>query len=472
MQIISLHALTFLGTCLGASAASLRARAGRADQLNLAVSSVSANSLQDKAPEVEDYEVIKKESIKRKGSADCLCKMGEFWHWRIKSCVKQGGWGYECGFFPAEHHDKVCRDGLKCEPLNQTKTKYVHPGAVPASCKACGQEDKCLSGKERHKQSCLKEYKLSGSACQTVRVSVAVTASAQATEKVTKSSSASAVATATASQTATATKDGETASAKKKVTAEGQATATAKASSEASAKAKATEKTSAEGKGCISVKEVKKLMKIEDVPRIGAVLSAEVVARGDKEAFHLAHANALKAAVKAGLISAQDAAKAIAAARASEDAGRNAEAKADEAAAWKAEAGAEKAAQDKAKAEALAKAQAAANKDAATAATAASKAAAKAEAAEKAAQAAEKNAKDQAAAAAKEEAKAKAEAAARAKEEADAAAKAAAAAKHASDLISDVVNSRPQEPPARPTTPEPTSPPRKITPAQIAAKLP
>jgi hypothetical protein len=36
------------------------------------------------------YEVVNKTSIERKGTTDCLCKIGSFWHWRIKSC--QAGW--------------------------------------------------------------------------------------------------------------------------------------------------------------------------------------------------------------------------------------------------------------------------------------------------------------------------------------------------------------------------------------------
>lgn len=494
MQILSLYAafLTILGSCVCANAALLH-RLGRQERLAVVsdapgpVATALLESLETSAG--KGYEVVKKESIERKLSADCLCKMGSFWHWRIKSCIKQGAWAYECGFFPAEHHDKVCQDGLKCERLNQTDVKYVHPGAVPASCQACEAADKCLHGKERHEQSCLKEYKLSGSACQTVKVSVESTASAKVTEEVTKSSSASATATATASEKATAKKGGETASATKKATAEGKATATAEASSEASAKAEATKEAAAEGKGCISLEEVKKLLNLEDVPRIGAVLSAKVVARGDKEAFDLAYAKALEAAEKAGLLSATEAAKALASARAREHAGLEAEAKADEAAAWKAEAGAKEAAQKNAKSEALAKAEAAATKEAATAAAAAAKAAAEAAAAEAAAKAAEKLATDKAAVAAArkkaedakaaaEEAQAKADAAAKrkaaaeAKAKADAAARAAAEAQAKKDAISDIVNPKPTQAPARPTTPEPTSPPRKISPAEIAAKLP
>jgi len=429
-----------------------------------------------------DYKVIKKESITRNSSTDCLCEMGTFWHWRIKACVKQGGWAYECGFFPAEHHNKVCQDGLKCELLKQTRVQYQHPGAVPASCQSCTLEDKCLAGEERHSQSCLKEYKLTGAACQTVRVTVNATAHAKVTEKVTKSSTASAKATATSSQKATVEEAGQTASATKEATAEGEATVKAKASSKASAKAKATEEGQAEGKACVSIEEVKALLNLQKVKRIGAVLTAQVAARGDEEAFDKAYAKALDAARKAGILNAKEAAEALASAEAREHAALEAQAKAEEAAAWKAEAGAEKNAQDTAKAEALAKAEAAASQAAAEAAKAANQAAADAEAAQKDADAAASgagaNSKDAAASKAKAE-KAQAAAAA-AQKKADAASKAAAEAKAAQeaiqqqkDALSDVMNPKPTAAPVQRNEPaEPTSPPRKISPEEIAAKLP
>lgn len=476
--------LAFVGA---ADASFLRHSHGRGPQ---AGSLLPAHGLPDTSSlmatlhEGVDYEVIKKESITRNSSTDCLCELGTFWHWRIKACIKQGGWGYECGFFPAEHHDKVCQDGLKCELLKQERVQYFHPGATPASCQSCTEADKCLAGEERHSQSCLKEYKLVGSACQTVRVTTVATASAKVTEEVTKSSTASAKATATSSQKATAEEAGQTASATKEATAEGEATAKAKASSKASAKAKATEEGEAEGKACVSVEEVKALLNLQKVKRIGAVLTAQVVSRGDEEAFDKAYAKALDAARKAGILNAKEAAEALASAEAREHAALEAQAKAEEAAAWKAEAGAEKNAQDTAKADALAKAQAAASQAAAEAAKTANQAATDAEAAQKAADAAgtsgagaASSSKDAAAAKAKA-AKAQAAAAA-AQKKADAAAKAAAEAKAAEeaiqqqkDALSDVMNPKPTAAPVQRATPGPTNAPRKISPAEIAAKLP
>jgi len=65
-------------------------------------------------------------------SQKCLCKKDEFWHWRLKKCFPQGGWGYECGFFPAEHHHRVCLDGLVCKALPKPYYKeedYIEHGA-------------------------------------------------------------------------------------------------------------------------------------------------------------------------------------------------------------------------------------------------------------------------------------------------------------------------------------------------------
>jgi hypothetical protein len=458
------------------------------------------------------YEVVKKTSISRDLSADCLCEMGTFWHWRIKQCVDQGAWGYECGFFPGEHWRMVCQDRLKCEALEDTTIKYHghNAGARPASCQACTAADGCLTGKERHMETCLKEYKLDGEACQTVKVTITATAEVKVSETVKKSASATAKSKVEAEETATVGEHSATAKATADATAEG----TAEASSTAHGTAEATEKGVAEGSACVTVEEAKELLGLQSVPRIGAVLSAQVVAAADEEAFDRAYAKALEAAKEAGLLNAMEAAKALAKAKAREHAGLDAEAKANEAAAWKAEAGAKSDAQAKAKAEALRKAQEAAQKAADEAAAKAAEEAAKAKAAEAAAEAARKAAAEAKAAeeaAAAKEAKAKADAdagaqaaaeadakaAAEARAKADAAAKAAAdakaqadanaakakadadakqsaadAVKSKNDAMRDLLNGPPTQAPARGTTPQPTNPPRKITPEQIASGLP
>jgi len=450
--------LALLSNAFVADAMSLRKRSEKQGPVALSAAMVLVSKVHDDI----DYEVLKKSSINKTSTSDCLCQLGSFWNWRIKACVKQGAWGYECGFFPAEHHKQVCQDGLKCVLLDQSRVKYSHPGAAPGSCQECNKEDNCLVGEQRHAENCLKEYLLSGSACQTIRVTVIATASATVTKKVTKSRTASATATATASHDATATEGGQSASVTKKATAEGQATVEAQASGKATAKAKATEKGVAEGKACVTVDEVKALLKLEKVSRMGAVLSSRVVSRGDEEAFDKAYAKALDAAHKAGLLNAGEAAKALAAAEAREHAAIEAEGKANEAAAWQAEAGAKKEAQQKAKADALAKAEAAATKEASNAAKVAGQAAADAAAAEDAA----KGAKGQAGGDAAEE-KAKAARAA-----ADAAAKEAAEAKARQQAISDIVNPKPTQAPVAVTTAEPTNAPVKITKDQMEAKLP
>lgn len=446
MQIVSLSGVRSLvlfmlvGNCILTDALSLRQRSA---MQSTASTGLMSGRVEMNTDEDVKYKVLEKKSIKRDGTLDCLCEMGHFWHWRIKACIEQGSWGYECGFFPGEHHDKVCNDGLKCNLLNGTQVTYGgYKGAVPANCQKCSEKDKCLTGEDRHSKSCLKEYKLSGSACQTVRVTVTATAEAKVTEEVTKTSVASATATATAKEKATASKDDEKASATKEATAEGEATAKVEASGKATALANATKEGTAEGKACVTVDEVKEIMELKDVPRMPAVLSAQVVSKGDEIAFDRAYAKALEAARMKGLLKAGDAAAARARAEAREHAGLEAKAKAEEAAAWKAEAGAEKDAQEKAKAEALAKAQKAAAEEAAAAA----------KAAEEAAAAAKEGRGSQSAA--------------------DAAAKAAAEAKAKQEALADYLNGPDPTDPPRPTTPTTTNAPRKIPAEDVAAQYP
>merc|ERR1719265_385682 len=76
------------------------------------------------------YKVLSETHITTEKSANCICPMGQFWHWRIRQCIPQGPWGYECGFFPKEHWHRVCQDNLKCAELNQ-ESEYFHDGAAP-----------------------------------------------------------------------------------------------------------------------------------------------------------------------------------------------------------------------------------------------------------------------------------------------------------------------------------------------------
>lgn len=333
------------------------------------------------------FEVVEKTSIEATTTKKCLCEAGSFWHWRINQCIKQGSWGYECGFFPGEHHQYVCKDGLHCEVLDQSgrevKTKYLHEGAVPASCQHCKAEDDCKTGEDR---DCLEETTIAGEACATVRVTAEHTATAEATKEHTAEAEHTATATATAetkaNATATGSVTGEAAGIKAEVTkeatasAEASATATeahtakAETTAKATAAATATETGVAEAKKCVSVDEVKKALDLMEVPRMGPVLAARVIAKGDKMAFELAYEAALKKAIESGALAAEDAAKALAASKAAQDAALEAEAKAAEEAAWKAEAGAADAASAAAEDEAGAKAKELAAAEAADAAAA------------------------------------------------------------------------------------------------------
>jgi len=158
-----------------------------------------------------DVEVIKKDLPTTKEGTKCLCPVGQFWHWRLASCIEQGPWGYECGFFPMEHHHRVCVDMLKCEPLKgANSTAHYHPygdslkaSTFPASCTRCGPEDKCLSGQARQDEECLKQYKIDGKeACVTLKVSTIASAVASATESYTATAKELAEATATANANA------------------------------------------------------------------------------------------------------------------------------------------------------------------------------------------------------------------------------------------------------------------------------
>merc|ERR1719265_983715 len=155
-MIRMLAALALMGRSFLTDAVSLRRRGGNEPTVADIATLATSNALAMKVSDDVDYKVLNKTSIEKKDSVDCLCELGSFWHWRIKACVKQGGWGYECGYFPKEHHDKVCQDNLKCEVLEQTKVKYFHPGARPTSCTPCKPEDNCLTGEKRHSESCLK----------------------------------------------------------------------------------------------------------------------------------------------------------------------------------------------------------------------------------------------------------------------------------------------------------------------------
>jgi len=433
------------------------------------------------------YQMLEETHIEAKASAECICPLGEFWHWRIRQCIKQAPWGYECGFFPKEHWHRVCQDGLKCSALKDG-TGYFHDGAAAASCQYCKKEDKCLTGDERQKEECLAEYTLAGEACATVQVvkqalSATAEASASHTAEATESASAQAEAKATEKEKAEASAEawaaadekvtetetehavgekngievkipakasasGEaTRSANAKVTAEGSGEASASASGSGSAegsakatrevtqKAKASSDGTAVQKSCVSVDQAKNSLGLEISGKVGAVLASKVTAEADRMAFEDAYDKALKQAVEIGLGDAKKLAKELAEAKAAEIAKMKAEAAAKEKAAWVAESNAS----DEAKAAAQQAAEEKASAEAVEEATEDAEAKAKKLAAKKA----RESAKDQARAAAKEQAEreASAKAAEKAQPFQD---QAQAQAEEASDNVKDGLHGAPQ----------------------------
>jgi hypothetical protein len=200
-------------------------------------------------PDGVDILVVDKNLPKIEEASDCLCEQGYFWHWRIAKCIKQGPWGYECGFFPMEHHHRVCQDGYKCErPANSEHIKYLPLGdskkaqTFPASCAVCAQGE-CLVGKERQAEECLKEYAIAGEkACVTVKVGTLESAVAKATKEYTATQVVDGTATATANFTA---KKKEVATSTQVIEAMSNATVNATGKAEAEHTAKVHVKTTA-----------------------------------------------------------------------------------------------------------------------------------------------------------------------------------------------------------------------------------
>jgi len=188
------------------------AQSGRTTAVTLDVDGVRS------MPDGIDVDVLNKSLPTVKESPNCLCPLGQFWHWRLASCIEQGPWGYECGFFPVEHHHRVCQDTMKCDPLKSAHGANYHPfdsshkgKAIPASCNRCDAKDGCLTGKTRQDKECLKQYSIEGKkACVTLKVTTyhsvvaEATASYTAKESVTKTASATHSASATRTESATA----------------------------------------------------------------------------------------------------------------------------------------------------------------------------------------------------------------------------------------------------------------------------
>jgi len=307
-------------------------------------------------------EVLENKSLTVREVKECLCHVGEFWHSRLNKCIKQGGWGYECGFFPREHHDRVCKDGLVCKPIGNKDTYISHgmyrgtAGSIPATCVDCTPEDKCQTGEERHREDCLMESKLSGEACATVRV---VLPPARASATATRSHTAQVNVTKEASANATAEvpPDGQII-ANATVTHEASAERTEESSHTAAREAEAA----AEATECMTAAEAMRMFGHGEQQRLHVDLAAEIASAADAKVLELASEEAKKLAAEKGLLDAQEAANKTAGAKALEKARSKAEAAAQEAAAQEAEAGARKKAQEAAQKSAEEKAKEAAAK--------------------------------------------------------------------------------------------------------------
>jgi len=231
------------------------------------------------------HEVVSKESFKRvEHDDDCMCPEDSFWHFRIKECIKRGGLGYECGFFPKEHQNVACHDGLVCKALPDSKTQYFHPGALPASCRPCEAADNCPA---RRADNCSNEFSLSGKACATVRAIVGV--KADGSDEKTISHTAEATATATAEATATHGEGDQAVT--KTITAEH--TATAKVTVNASTTGTGLGQGVAEKTACVELADVMAKMGLEKTQRFGEKIAAQIIAQGDAMAAEGALAQAV-----------------------------------------------------------------------------------------------------------------------------------------------------------------------------------
>eukprot|EP00927_Polykrikos_kofoidii_P029090 TRINITY_DN25206_c0_g1_i1.p1 TRINITY_DN25206_c0_g1~~TRINITY_DN25206_c0_g1_i1.p1 ORF type:complete len:359 (+),score=43.67 TRINITY_DN25206_c0_g1_i1:244-1320(+) len=272
-----------------------------------------------------EFEVLSRKSFEQVETTSCSCKKGQFWHWQINSCIDQGGWGYECGFFPYEHQRLACQDGLKCVSVTGTQEFGVN-GERAATCVPCKPEDFCRTGEARYLEQCVKNITVVGEACANVEVSVLANPSAKAAfanvgktiprGKDTKSASANQTVFATvANGTSSATPGGRaevranvsaTVSVRMKGRDTGQAmeNVAVDATHASRVNAVAVEKKIAESSAkpqvrsqvCLSVDDVKRSLGIDGISSVSPVLSAQLISAGDERAFHLAYEKALTVA--------------------------------------------------------------------------------------------------------------------------------------------------------------------------------
>mmetsp|Transcript_42131 Transcript_42131/g.90493 ORF Transcript_42131/g.90493 Transcript_42131/m.90493 type:complete len:377 (+) Transcript_42131:166-1296(+) len=274
-----------------------------------------------------DFKVVSETPFdKESKESKCKCPEDSFWHVKNKECIKKGGQGYECGFFPAENHDDVCKEGLACKKLESSDVGYWHKGAVPASCQPC--KDECPKAKPCTSE----EITVKGKACAKVE--------AASKDGPTGKESAIEKATATAKAEATATY-GEGPDAVTR-TATAEHTATASASDSTKVKGKEPPKASAEA--CVTVEEAMKSAGVKSAS--GDKENAEkIMAAGKKLAFEKAKAEAEQGAKKNADAAAEGAER-----KAEKDAEADAKSEAEAKAKKMAEEGAEKKAKQAAEA--------------------------------------------------------------------------------------------------------------------------
>merc|ERR1719163_424392 len=93
-------------------------------------------------PALDDIkvEISDKKSLSADASGEgCMCEIGKFWFPRLKKCMEQEEWGYECGFFPVDIQHRVCKDGLVCRKKEGLQENHYNHGnnGYPTTCKDC-----------------------------------------------------------------------------------------------------------------------------------------------------------------------------------------------------------------------------------------------------------------------------------------------------------------------------------------------
>lgn len=278
------------------------------------------NESTDNADEELDkpiLKVVKKSGIEVEALDECHCGLGEFWHPAKQACVEQGGEGFDCTDLPKSMWPIACTDGLKCKADDSV-----------SFCRDCNPNDHCQWGQDRHKQYCMKSYKLTGEACATIKATVPSTV---VKVSLTKSVTVKAVASKEVPAKATEKEAVQvsdvvpevkgTAGAGVKVTGEATAKVTATYKQEVEKTATARRTASGESNGSSTVTSCAKLT---DIPG-GKTANATLAASASSEAMEVAVREAAEEALRRAKKIAYSAAKSKAIEKASEEAAAAAE---------------------------------------------------------------------------------------------------------------------------------------------------